>query len=125
MATKHKADVQAGLKDFNSILARESDYVPAILGKRAACFVCCTQTVTQISSGLATAHANLKQLPKARRALKRIESMQYNAEEADAFERSYLLLADLYINVRALGLVFTHASLRLCRATSTTSLLRC
>ena len=39
----------------------------------------------------------LKQEPKARNHLKRISKMQYNTEEADELERSYLLLADMYI----------------------------
>mmetsp|Transcript_26569 Transcript_26569/g.85194 ORF Transcript_26569/g.85194 Transcript_26569/m.85194 type:complete len:150 (+) Transcript_26569:142-591(+) len=39
----------------------------------------------------------IKQTPKARNQLKRIHKMQYNAEEADEFERSWLLLADIHI----------------------------
>jgi tetratricopeptide repeat protein 21B len=38
-----------------------------------------------------------KEVPKARNQLKRIAKMTYNSDEAEEFERSWLLLADIYI----------------------------
>lgn len=39
----------------------------------------------------------LKQTPKARNFLKRISKMQWTPDIAEAFEKSCLLLADMYI----------------------------
>jgi tetratricopeptide repeat protein 21B len=41
----------------------------------------------------------LKQQPKARNNLKRIAKMNATAEHADEFERAFLLLSDVYIEV--------------------------
>lgn len=46
---------------------------------------------------MATAHMILKQIPKARNQLKRIAKMTWNPIDADDFEKSWLLLADIYI----------------------------
>merc|ERR1711988_22210 len=66
------------IQKFISLLERERDYVPALLG-------------------MATAFMMQKQMPKARNQLKRISKMTYDRELADDFEQSYLLLADIYI----------------------------
>ena len=56
----------------------QKDHVPALLG-------------------MATAHMILKQTPRARNQLKRIAKMNWNPIDAEDFERSWLLLADIYI----------------------------
>lgn len=78
MATKNKANVEAAIQKFISLLETERDYVPALLG-------------------MATAFMIQKQMPKARNQLKRISKMSFDKELADDFERSYLLLSDIYI----------------------------
>jgi tetratricopeptide repeat protein 21B len=78
MATKNKANVEAAIQKFIQLLEQERDYVPALLG-------------------MATGFMMQKQMPKARNQLKRISKMNYDKELADDFERSYLLLADIYI----------------------------
>lgn len=47
--------------------------------------------------GMATAYMILKQTPRARNQLKRIAKMNWNPAEAEEFEKSLLLLADIYI----------------------------
>ena len=49
--------------------------------------------------GMAISLQLLKQTPKARNALKRIAKMTYMSENAESFERAFLLLAHLYIQV--------------------------
>lgn len=46
---------------------------------------------------MATAYMILKQTPRARNQLKRIAKMNWNIIDADEFEKSWLLLADIYI----------------------------
>lgn len=46
---------------------------------------------------IANAHALLGQLPKARNFLKRIQKMPYQVDEAEQFERAWLLLAQVHI----------------------------
>jgi tetratricopeptide repeat protein 21B len=41
----------------------------------------------------------LKQTPKARNQLKRVQKVIYQPEAGDEFERSWLLLADIHIQV--------------------------
>lgn len=78
MATKSKNQVEAAIQKFVALLETERDYVPALLG-------------------LATGFMIQKQMPKARNQLKRISKMNFDKELADDFERSYLLLSDIYI----------------------------
>jgi len=47
--------------------------------------------------GMATALQMMKQTPKARNHLKRVAKAPYTQDEADDFERGWLLLADIYI----------------------------
>lgn len=47
---------------------------------------------------MATAYMMLKQTPRARNQLKRIAKMNWSILDADEFEKSWLLLADIYIN---------------------------
>jgi tetratricopeptide repeat protein 21B len=50
----------------------------------------------------ATGFMLLKQVPKARKHLKEIADMEWSSDYADDFERSWLLLADIYIQVDTL-----------------------
>ncbi|XP_051479134.1 tetratricopeptide repeat protein 21B isoform X2 [Apus apus] len=78
MATKQKSNVERALNAFTEIVETEKDHVPALLG-------------------IATAHMILKQTPRARNQLKRISKMTWNPIDAEEFEKSWLLLADIYI----------------------------
>lgn len=48
--------------------------------------------------GLATAYMMIKQTPRARNLLKRIAKMNWSIIDADEFEKSWLLLADIYVH---------------------------
>ncbi|XP_043931290.1 tetratricopeptide repeat protein 21B [Protopterus annectens] len=78
LATKQKTNVEQALNAFTNIATAEKDHVPALLG-------------------MATAYMILKQTPRARNQLKRICKMNWNAIDAEEFEKSWLLLADVYI----------------------------
>uniref|UniRef100_A0AAR2L5L3 Tetratricopeptide repeat protein 21B n=1 Tax=Pygocentrus nattereri TaxID=42514 RepID=A0AAR2L5L3_PYGNA len=78
LATKQKANVEKALGVFTEIANNEKDHVPALLA-------------------MATAYMILKQTPRARNQLKRIAKMSWNIIDADEFEKSWLLLADIYI----------------------------
>ncbi|KAG7464116.1 hypothetical protein MATL_G00183890 [Megalops atlanticus] len=78
LATKQKANVEKALNVFTEIVNNEKDHVPALLG-------------------MATAYMILKQTPRARNQLKRISKMNWSDIDADEFEKSWLLLADIYI----------------------------
>ncbi len=60
------------------VCSLQKDHVPALLA-------------------MATAYMILKQTPRARNQLKRIAKMNWNIIDADEFEKSWLLLADIYI----------------------------
>ncbi|DAZ99342.1 TPA: hypothetical protein N0F65_005193 [Lagenidium giganteum] len=80
LAVKSKSMLDKAIQLFMEILeGYDRDYVPALLG-------------------LATAYMLSKQQPKARNQLKRIAKMMYDQTLADEFERSYLLLADIYVS---------------------------
>ncbi|KAJ3224194.1 Tetratricopeptide repeat protein 21B [Clydaea vesicula] len=79
MGTKQKADIERALGKFMDFLNTERDYVPALLGT-------------------AVCHMLLKQPPRARNQLKRISKMDWTPEFAPEFEKSWLLLSDIYIN---------------------------
>uniref|UniRef100_A0AAQ5ZI80 Tetratricopeptide repeat protein 21B n=1 Tax=Amphiprion ocellaris TaxID=80972 RepID=A0AAQ5ZI80_AMPOC len=79
LATKQKANVEKALSVFTEIANNEKDHVPALLA-------------------MATAYMMLKQTPRARNQLKRIAKMDWSIADADEFEKSWLLLADIYIH---------------------------
>ncbi|XP_053733860.1 tetratricopeptide repeat protein 21B isoform X1 [Synchiropus splendidus] len=79
LATKQKANIEKALAVFTEIANNEKDHVPALLAT-------------------ATAYMMLKQTPRARNQLKRIAKMNWSIVDADEFEKSWLLLADIYIN---------------------------
>ncbi|KAI8911381.1 hypothetical protein DFJ77DRAFT_469797 [Powellomyces hirtus] len=78
MATKQKGEIERALAKFMEMLNVERDYVPALLG-------------------MAIGHMLLKQPPRARNHLKRIAKMEWRSSLANEFERSWILLADIYI----------------------------
>ncbi|XP_041939131.1 tetratricopeptide repeat protein 21B [Alosa sapidissima] len=78
LATKQTANVERALGVFTEIANNEKDHVPALLA-------------------MATAYMILKQTPRARNQLKRIAKMNWNIVDAEEFEKSWLLLADIYI----------------------------
>jgi tetratricopeptide repeat protein 21B len=80
LGTGTKRDVEIGISEFAQILRKDPEHVAA-------------------SVGLATGHVLLKQIPKARNSLKRIVKKEYMTVDAEAFERGFLLLADIYIKV--------------------------
>ncbi|KAI2660900.1 Tetratricopeptide repeat protein 21B [Labeo rohita] len=84
LATKQKANVERALNVFIEIANSEKDHVPALLA-------------------MATAYMILKQTPRARNQLKRIAKMNWNIIDADEFEKSWLLLADIYIQDAAMN----------------------
>ncbi|XP_042192463.1 tetratricopeptide repeat protein 21B [Callorhinchus milii] len=78
MATKQKTNVERALNIFTEIGTAEKDHIPALFG-------------------MATAYMISKQTPRARNQLKRIAKLNWNAIDAEEFEKSWLLLADIYI----------------------------
>ncbi|XP_039613461.1 tetratricopeptide repeat protein 21B isoform X1 [Polypterus senegalus] len=80
LATRQKTNVEKALNVFLEIANSEKDHVPALLG-------------------IATAYMILKQTPRARNQLKHIAKMNWNAIDADEFEKSWLLLADIYVQL--------------------------
>lgn len=79
LAVRSKPMLDKAIQLFMELLETvDKDYVPALLG-------------------LATAYMLTKQQPKARNQLKRIAKMTYDQTLADDFERSYLMLADIYV----------------------------
>ena len=77
VATGQKQNIELALKQFQHILGNDTDNVPAMLG-------------------MSVAYVRQKQGAKARNMLKRICKLDYRPEEAEEFERSWLMLADLY-----------------------------
>ncbi|XP_014668422.1 PREDICTED: tetratricopeptide repeat protein 21B-like [Priapulus caudatus] len=80
IATKDKSNVERALQSFMQICSAEGyrDQVGAL-------------------HGMATAYMVLKQAPKARNQLKLISKKNWTFEDAEDLEKSWLLLADIYI----------------------------
>jgi len=78
MATKQKQNIERAIQTLMSLIQGDKEYVPALLG-------------------LANAYLLLKQVPKARNNLRHVAKLKTNPDFASEFERSWLLLADLYI----------------------------
>ncbi|KAL7991671.1 hypothetical protein Chor_015927 [Crotalus horridus] len=85
-STEKQESVQLAVRTAEKLLKElkpqtaqgHKDHVPALLG-------------------MATAYMILKQTPRARNQLKRISKMNWNPIDAEEFEKSWLLLADIYI----------------------------
>uniref|UniRef100_UPI00358DF2F5 tetratricopeptide repeat protein 21B n=1 Tax=Myxine glutinosa TaxID=7769 RepID=UPI00358DF2F5 len=78
MGTRRKNSVEKALEAFTKIATDQNEYVPALLG-------------------MATASMILKQTSRARNFLKRLTSMPWDPAVGDDFEKSWLLLSDIYI----------------------------
>uniref|UniRef100_A0A8C4RW38 Tetratricopeptide repeat domain 21A n=1 Tax=Erpetoichthys calabaricus TaxID=27687 RepID=A0A8C4RW38_ERPCA len=78
LATKDKMNIEKALSVFAEMASSEKEHVPALLA-------------------MAQAYMILKQTPRARNQLKRINKVNWNAAEAEELEKSWLLLADIYI----------------------------
>nr|XP_057937823.1 tetratricopeptide repeat protein 21B-like isoform X2 [Doryrhamphus excisus] len=78
LATKQKANIDRALSAFTQIATSVKDHVPALLA-------------------MATSFMMLKQPAQARSQLKQIARMAWNPVDADHFEKSWLLLANIYI----------------------------
>ncbi|XP_046549679.1 tetratricopeptide repeat protein 21B-like [Haliotis rubra] len=78
IASKQKSNVEKALSAFMDIASYERDHVGALYGMAAAYMV-------------------LKQTPRARNQLKRVAKINWNMQDANELEKSWLLLADLYI----------------------------
>ncbi|XP_055541465.1 tetratricopeptide repeat protein 21B-like [Wyeomyia smithii] len=80
LASKQKINIDRALQDFTAILSQEEykEQIGAVYG-------------------VASAYVILKQSQRAKNQLKRIAKNSWTFEEADYLERSWLLLADLYL----------------------------
>lgn len=81
LASKQKFQIESALQDFTE-LADLEEY----------------QNAVGPVLGMATALVQLKQTQRAKNHLKRIARATWNFEEAEYLERSWLLLADIYMN---------------------------
>ncbi|KAM7360843.1 tetratricopeptide repeat protein 21B-like isoform 2-T5 [Cochliomyia hominivorax] len=81
LASKQKFQIESAIEDFTEFVAREGyqNGVGPILG-------------------MSTGFILLKQTQRAKNHLKRLAKASWNFEEAEYLERSWLLLADIYIN---------------------------
>ncbi|NP_001085105.1 tetratricopeptide repeat protein 21B [Xenopus laevis] len=80
MATKDKANVETALSAFTEMATSEKDNVCAILA-------------------VAQAYMILRQTPRARNQLKRLSKVPWSLADAEDLEKSWLLLADVYIKL--------------------------
>ena len=80
LASKAKAKVEKAVQLLNGLLAVDGNYVPALL---------C----------LANAYHVLGQPAKTRNYLKRVSKMKVNGDYVAEFEKSYLLLAEVYCEI--------------------------
>lgn len=80
IASKQKVQIEQALHAFTNLAAKD-EY---------------RETVGPIL-GIATCHVMLKQIQKAKAQLKKIAASSWNFEEAEYLERTWLLIADIYI----------------------------
>ncbi|XP_057707752.1 tetratricopeptide repeat protein 21B-like isoform X2 [Corythoichthys intestinalis] len=79
LATKQEVNIKKAHSVFTELATNVKGRVPALLG-------------------IATASMMLKQMPQARNQLKHITKMIWNIVDAEEFEKSWLLLANIYIH---------------------------
>ncbi|KAG9476518.1 hypothetical protein GDO78_003192 [Eleutherodactylus coqui] len=79
MATRDKGNVETALGALTDMATTEKENVAVLLA-------------------MAQAYMILKQTPRARNQLKRLSKAQWTLEDAEDLQKSWLLLADLYIN---------------------------
>lgn len=78
IATKQKQNVEKALSAFMDMCSNEREHIGALYGMAAAYMV-------------------LKQTPRARNQLKRVSKSNWTIQDAEDLEKSWLLLADIYI----------------------------
>ncbi|KAM4028837.1 tetratricopeptide repeat protein 21A isoform 2-T2 [Anomaloglossus baeobatrachus] len=78
MATKDKGNIETALSTFTDMATTEKENTSLLLG-------------------IAQAYMILKQTPRARNHLKRLSKAHWTLEDAEDLEKSWLLLADIYI----------------------------
>ncbi|XP_056375625.1 tetratricopeptide repeat protein 21A isoform X2 [Hyla sarda] len=78
MATRDKANMETALSTLTEMAATEKENVSVLLA-------------------IAQAYMILKQTPRARNQLKRLSKAHWTLEDAEDLEKSWLLLADIYI----------------------------
>eukprot|EP01062_Namystynia_karyoxenos_P029524 TRINITY_DN22164_c0_g1_i1.p1 TRINITY_DN22164_c0_g1~~TRINITY_DN22164_c0_g1_i1.p1 ORF type:complete len:1333 (+),score=623.83 TRINITY_DN22164_c0_g1_i1:88-4086(+) len=88
IAQRKKDDLEKALATFYDIMM--GDQPPGTEGATEKVHVPCLV-------GMATALQIMKQTPKARNHLKRVAKAPFTQEEAEDFERGWLLLSDIYI----------------------------
>lgn len=80
MATKQKADIEFALGRLMDALAKWDEKVPILLA-------------------IATAQTLLNQTAKAKSQLQDINRLEYKWHSGEEFERAWLMLANIYIQV--------------------------
>ena len=78
IGTKNKSNVEKALAALMDVVTNEREHIGALYGVAAAYMV-------------------MKQTPRARNQLKRIQKATWTMEDAEDLEKSWLLLADIYI----------------------------
>lgn len=93
MASKQKYQMETALKDFTELMNTDSGTL-----------------MVAAAYGAANALVQLKQVQRAKNHLKRIAQIDWTYEEAEYLERSWLLLADIYISVNKLDVAESFVS---------------
>jgi tetratricopeptide repeat protein 21B len=78
LSTRTRDNITRASQGFIDMLEQDKDYLPALLG-------------------MSISYILKRQPDKARNTLRMIAKMPYNQDLADEFEKSYLLLAELYV----------------------------
>ncbi|XP_044149245.1 tetratricopeptide repeat protein 21A [Bufo gargarizans] len=78
MATRDKGNIETAISTLTDMAGTEKENVSALLAVAQACMI-------------------LKQIPRARNQLKRLSKAHWTLEDAEDLEKSWLLLADVYI----------------------------
>ncbi|XP_023169714.2 tetratricopeptide repeat protein 21B-like [Drosophila hydei] len=90
MASKQKLQVELALKDLTELMQKEGNPL-----------------MVTVVYAIALALVQLKQMQRAKNQLKRIARLTWNYEDAEYLERSWLLLADIYIHANKLDVAET------------------
>ncbi|XP_017846384.1 tetratricopeptide repeat protein 21B-like [Drosophila busckii] len=90
MASKQKMQVESSLQDLTELMQQEGNSL-----------------MVPIVYAMASALIQLKQIQRAKNQLKRIARLTWYYEDAEYLERSWLLLADIYINANKLDVATT------------------
>ncbi|XP_012939708.1 tetratricopeptide repeat protein 21B isoform X2 [Aplysia californica] len=78
IASKQKQNIERALNNFMEICSNEREHVGALYG-------------------IAAAYMVLKQTPRARNTLKRVAKSPWTIQDGEDLEKSWLLLADIYV----------------------------